>query len=107
MRAGKTTPLVWKLINYAIEYPGIAMMLTRWTQDALDAHEVREGVARVDHLVGLTGFQWSACGVLPCQRRVLVAALVLLLRLVRCRDADWVGLFALSAVLTLIAERHP
>lgn len=37
IRAGKTTPLVWKIINYALDYPGIQMMLTRWTQDALDA----------------------------------------------------------------------
>lgn len=37
VRAGKTTPLVWKLINYMVEYPGIQCMLTRWTQDALDA----------------------------------------------------------------------
>lgn len=37
VRSGKTTPLIWKMISYAIEYPGIKMMLTRWTQDALDA----------------------------------------------------------------------
>jgi len=37
VRSGKSTPLVWKLINYAIEHPGIRMLLTRWTQDALDA----------------------------------------------------------------------
>lgn len=37
IRAGKTTPLVWKIINYCIEYPGIQCMLTRWTGDALDA----------------------------------------------------------------------
>jgi hypothetical protein len=35
-RAGKTTPLIWKIINYAIEYPGIKMMLSRWTGDSLD-----------------------------------------------------------------------
>jgi hypothetical protein len=36
IRSGKSTPLVWKVINYAIEYPGIKMMLCRWTGDALD-----------------------------------------------------------------------
>ena len=36
IRAGKTTPLVWKIINYGIEHPGIMMALFRWTQDALD-----------------------------------------------------------------------
>jgi len=34
IRAGKTTPLVWKIINYALEYPGIKMLLSRWTGDA-------------------------------------------------------------------------
>lgn len=37
IRSGKTTALVWKLINYAQEHPGIHILLTRWTQDALDA----------------------------------------------------------------------
>lgn len=37
IRAGKTTPLVWKLINYCINHPGIQCMLCRWTGDALDA----------------------------------------------------------------------
>lgn len=37
IRAGKTTPLVWKIINYCVEYPGIQCMLCRWTGDALDA----------------------------------------------------------------------
>lgn len=37
IRAGKTTPLVWKIVDYAIEYPGIQCMLSRWTGDALDA----------------------------------------------------------------------
>lgn len=37
IRAGKTTPLVWKIINYCIDFPGIQCMLTRWTQDSLDA----------------------------------------------------------------------
>lgn len=36
VRAGKTTPLIWKLINYAVDRPGIKMLLCRWTQDALD-----------------------------------------------------------------------
>lgn len=36
IRAGKTTPLIWKIINYAIEFPGIKMLLARWTGDALD-----------------------------------------------------------------------
>ncbi len=36
IRAGKTTPLIWKIINYALEYPGIKMLLARWTGDALD-----------------------------------------------------------------------
>lgn len=36
IRAGKTTPLIWKIINYAVEFPGIKMMLCRWTGDALD-----------------------------------------------------------------------
>lgn len=37
IRAGKTTPLVWKIINYCVNYPGIQCMLCRWTGDALDA----------------------------------------------------------------------
>jgi hypothetical protein len=37
IRAGKTTPLIWKMINYCVEYPGIHCMLARWTGDALDA----------------------------------------------------------------------
>ncbi len=37
VRAGKTTPLVWALIIAMVEHPGIQCMLTRWTQDALDA----------------------------------------------------------------------
>lgn len=37
IRSGKSTALVWKLINYAQEYPGINILFTRWTQDALDA----------------------------------------------------------------------
>jgi hypothetical protein len=36
VRACKTTGLVWKIINYAQEHPGIKMLLTRWTQDGLD-----------------------------------------------------------------------
>ena len=35
VRSGKTTPLIWKIINYAIQYPGIKMLLCRWTDDAL------------------------------------------------------------------------
>lgn len=35
VRAGKSTPLIWKLIEYAMNYPGIQMMLCRWTDDAL------------------------------------------------------------------------
>jgi hypothetical protein len=37
VRAGKTTPLVWRIISYAVQYPGIKMMLTRWTDDSLEA----------------------------------------------------------------------
>lgn len=37
IRSGKSTALVWKLINYANDYPGINILFTRWTQDALDA----------------------------------------------------------------------
>ncbi len=37
IRAGKTTPLVWKIIKYCIDFPGIQCMLCRWTGDALDA----------------------------------------------------------------------
>lgn len=36
VRSGKTTPAIWKIINYALKYPGIKMMIARWTQDALD-----------------------------------------------------------------------
>lgn len=36
VRAGKTTPLVWKMINYAVQHPGIKMLLCRWTGDALE-----------------------------------------------------------------------
>lgn len=35
IRSGKSTALVWKIITYAIEYPGISMMLSRWTDDGL------------------------------------------------------------------------
>lgn len=37
VRAGKTTPLVAKVLGYCIDYPGIHCALTRWTQDGLDA----------------------------------------------------------------------
>lgn len=37
VRAGKTTPLVAKVLNYCIDFPGIHCALTRWTQDGLDA----------------------------------------------------------------------
>ena len=37
VRSGKTTAAIWKLINYAQDYPGINMLAARWTQDALDA----------------------------------------------------------------------
>jgi hypothetical protein len=36
VRSGKTTAGIWKLINYAIEHPGIKMLLARWTGDALN-----------------------------------------------------------------------
>lgn len=36
VRSGKTTVGIWALINLAIEYPGIKMLLARWTGDALD-----------------------------------------------------------------------
>lgn len=35
MRSGKTTVGIWKLIDYAVRYPGIKMLLARWTGDAL------------------------------------------------------------------------
>lgn len=37
VRAGKTTPLVAKILSYCLQYPGIQCALCRWTQDALDA----------------------------------------------------------------------
>lgn len=37
IRSGKSTALVWKLIEYTQKYPGINILFTRWTQDALDA----------------------------------------------------------------------
>jgi len=37
IRAGKTTPLIWKIIDYCVNYPGIQCMLSRWTGDSLDA----------------------------------------------------------------------
>lgn len=36
IRSGKSTPLIWKIIDYAVNYPGIKMMLSRWTGDALE-----------------------------------------------------------------------
>ena len=36
VRSGKTTPAIWKIINYAVSHPGIKMLIARWTQDALD-----------------------------------------------------------------------
>jgi len=35
VRSGKTTVGIWALINLAIEFPGIKMLLARWTGDAL------------------------------------------------------------------------
>jgi hypothetical protein len=35
VRSGKTTTAIWALITLAIEYPGIKMLLARWTGDAL------------------------------------------------------------------------
>jgi hypothetical protein len=37
VRSGKTTVAIWKLINYAQNYPGIQMFAARWTQDATDS----------------------------------------------------------------------
>ena len=37
VRAGKTTPLVAKVLAYCLTFPGIHCALCRWTQDALDA----------------------------------------------------------------------
>jgi hypothetical protein len=37
VRAGKTTPLVAKILGYCVDWPGIHCALTRWTQDGLDA----------------------------------------------------------------------
>ena len=36
VRSGKTTALIWALITLAHEYPGIKMLLSRWTGDALE-----------------------------------------------------------------------
>lgn len=36
VRSGKTTPLIWRLINLSQDFPGIKMLLCRWTQDSLD-----------------------------------------------------------------------
>lgn len=36
VRSGKTTPAIWKLIKLAVDYPGIKMLMARWTGDALD-----------------------------------------------------------------------
>lgn len=37
MRSGKSTAAVWKIIEYCQQWPGINILFTRWTQDALDA----------------------------------------------------------------------
>lgn len=37
VRAGKSTPAVSKLARYAIDFPGIQMAASRWSQDGLDA----------------------------------------------------------------------
>lgn len=37
VRAGKTTPLIWKVILACQQHPGLLALLSRWTQDALDA----------------------------------------------------------------------
>ena len=37
VRTGKTTMLCRKVLEYASTYPGMALALTRWTQDTLDA----------------------------------------------------------------------
>ena len=35
VRSGKTTPAIWKIINCALKYPGIKMLIARWPDDAL------------------------------------------------------------------------
>lgn len=37
LRCGKTKALVWKMINYCQNFPGIKCYLSRFTQDSLDA----------------------------------------------------------------------
>lgn len=37
IRAGKTTPLVWRVIQDAQQHPGMLILLSRWTQENLDA----------------------------------------------------------------------
>lgn len=36
VRSGKTTVGIWALISLAVQYPGIKMLLARWTGDALN-----------------------------------------------------------------------
>lgn len=35
IRAGKSTPAIWKIINYCLEHPGIHCLISRWNDKAL------------------------------------------------------------------------
>lgn len=58
VRAGKTTPLVSKIHDYALRYPGIPIAITRWTQDGLDA-QLKPRWREVCRLHG-TNLTWNA-----------------------------------------------
>jgi hypothetical protein len=58
IRAGKSTPAVSKLAEYAVTYPGIHMGAARWSQDALDA-QVKPLWRDMAGKQGLT-LQWHA-----------------------------------------------
>lgn len=58
VRAGKSTPAADKLADYTVEYPGIHMAATRWTQDGLDA-QVKPLWRDTAMLHGLT-LRWHA-----------------------------------------------
>jgi hypothetical protein len=78
VRAGKSYVLCSKVFTFCIDYPGICIALTRWTQDGLDAQlkpEWRRVLARTgmaDHV------DWrpdEECDVFPNGSRVYLRAL--------------------------------
>jgi hypothetical protein len=58
VRAGKTWALLYKVWDWCRRFPGIRIVLTRWSQDALDA-QLKPEWRRVCHMLGTT-IVWHA-----------------------------------------------